>query len=770
MSQTLFENLLTALRSASTYNANDQIPPVCVLWTDKDGQWQTLIPLLVEQLPIFELGEYEPESRRGPAYWLRCVIAGMFSETYSPEQGIPILYLPGVSRQDLRAIEDCPKALQPLAELQYRGVFWSQKNGRDWTIAAFLQSKDGGLGLEVSSDQATRDAMLRALPRLAGENLETLQQNAPLKAAYFDTLLHPDEIRSLLLWINNPAGFQQDMGIGEWDAFLSTCQQKYKFHPEKDGALNAALSLGERAGKWGKVWDRYKETPASYPKIPNLLRQVYPEQPGLFDKSETWPQDNETAEEELRDALSALSQQPAEVARQRIHEMEDQHGFRRDWVWARLGLAPLAVALDNLAHIASETQRSLSAPTIENFSQAYKDWGSRIDLSVMQTLAQIQSKGNTEDVKAVLSALGAIYRPWLEQAALSFQQVIQTNGYLWQVFDAPKPGICILFSDALRMDLAHWLESALHSDGFSTTLETYLAALPPITSTSKPSIVLQSDTLIGGPPSTLNPSQKDRESSLTSDLFRKLLNESNIQTLSPDELGDPTGMAWTEIGAIDAYGHQHGIKLALNLQNELNAIKNRSTSLIEHGWEKVIIVTDHGWLLSPGGLPKTHLPEHLTEVRKGRCARLKPGAQTDQQQVPWHWDANVSVAYAPGISCYEAGKEYEHGGLSPQECITPILTVSAGSVSGVQPKILASHWRGLRCTVEVEAATPGMKIDLRLRAGDPSTSIIITSKDLEEELVSLVVEDDDKLGEQGYLVILDASDQVLAQSSTIVGG
>ena len=46
-------------------------------------------------------------------------------------------------------------------------------------------------------------------------------------------------------------------------------------------------------------------------------------------------------------------------------------------------------------------------------------------------------------------------------------------------------------------------------------------------------------------------------------------------------------------------------------------------ALIAHGWRQVIVITDHGWLLLPDGLPKTELKEHLTEIRKGRCARLK---------------------------------------------------------------------------------------------------------------------------------------------------
>jgi hypothetical protein len=45
-----------------------------------------------------------------------------------------------------------------------------------------------------------------------------------------------------------------------------------------------------------------------------------------FERSETWPQDNEAAEEELRDGLASLSNVLENDARQRIGELEKQHG------------------------------------------------------------------------------------------------------------------------------------------------------------------------------------------------------------------------------------------------------------------------------------------------------------------------------------------------------------------------------------------------------------------------------------------------------------
>jgi hypothetical protein len=74
-----------------------------------------------------------PAACQGPALWLKCMIARTLPEANWPEDAVPVICLPGVSRQELRAVDTCPKPLQPLAELQYRGVFWSQHNGKDWT-------------------------------------------------------------------------------------------------------------------------------------------------------------------------------------------------------------------------------------------------------------------------------------------------------------------------------------------------------------------------------------------------------------------------------------------------------------------------------------------------------------------------------------------------------------------------------------------------------------------------------------------------------------
>ena len=133
----VIEHLLKAVRDAAVHNPEVQVAPACILWPDRNRQWEAVVPLLQAELPeLLILGDYAPDKRTGPAIWLRCVIAGNTDDVSLPKDRTPIFYLPGVSRQDLRAVESCPDHLKPLAELQYRGVIWSQINAKDWTILA----------------------------------------------------------------------------------------------------------------------------------------------------------------------------------------------------------------------------------------------------------------------------------------------------------------------------------------------------------------------------------------------------------------------------------------------------------------------------------------------------------------------------------------------------------------------------------------------------------------------------------------------------------
>lgn len=763
---TVHDALLKALRAASDHNRSDVVAPAAILWTDKERRWEAVVPRLRGELPLLALGSYAPEEFTGPAIWLRCVIAGTLPEVELPD-GTPIIYLPGSGRADLRAVEDCPPEVRPLAELQYRGGFFTHRNARDWTPAGFLQNR---LGVKVSEDTATRQALARALPKLLNESVLTLEAQSPIKAAYLDSLLIPDPDRELLRWLDGPKGYGERIK-GEdpavWAAFRRICADQYGFDPVDDGEVTAAGLLGERRGAWRNVWRRFADASKKYPNLPALLDRARPEKMTLFEPpAPYWPQDNREQEDLLRESLSELSGKPGPEARAKILALEAEHGERRGWVWAEFGEAPLAGALLHLAALVEAT-KSLGSGTPEELAAYHASEGWKADWATLEALASVETERDSAAVKA---AVESVYRPWLEESTRRFQKAVAEAPLPAPVEadDAPEPesGVCVLFTDGLRYDVARHLAGVLEEQVARVELGWRFSAIPGVTATAKPAIS-PIGPLLGpgeGFGATVNGSR------VTADSLRLLLREGGYEILAGGTRGTPSGAAWTELGNLDAAGHNRGWKMAREVRRSARELADRILDLLEAGWREVRVITDHGWLLLPGGLPKAELPEHLTTVRKGRCARLRDGANASYQVVPWSLDSDVRVAVAPGIHAFEAGKEYEHGGLSPQECVVPVLTVTASAAPTTAANIAEVKWTGLRCKVRVEDAPENAKVDLRSRAADPSASITSAKPIKPDRTAALFVADDTREFEAAILVVLDSEGRVLAQVPTVVGG
>src|SRR5208283_2999706 len=216
---TILETVKASLEKAGHYNSGDAVAPAAILWTDADAEWMPVVTQLRPLMPeLLTLGAYESEEKNGPAIWMRCVIEGALPEMKLPEKTIPVLYLPNVSRQLLRSPEDCPDELKPLVELQYRGVVWTQVNGKDWTIEAFLVSENGGLGLDMARDHKTRLAIVGALDVLAMTPIAMLR-GRKLEAEDFDKLMVGDTVRDLLSWIGEPTRCKGEWDAPRWSAF-----------------------------------------------------------------------------------------------------------------------------------------------------------------------------------------------------------------------------------------------------------------------------------------------------------------------------------------------------------------------------------------------------------------------------------------------------------------------------------------------------------------------------------------------------------------------
>jgi len=778
---TVCTGLVKALRDASVFNPEVQVAPACIIWPDRDRQWEAIVPRLQNELPeLLALGNYKPENRTGPAIWLRCVIAGKVEDVDLPANKPPIFYLPGVSRQDLRAVESCPDHLKPLAELQYRGVIWSQINAKDWTILAFLKSDQGGLGLDVAQDNDAKNAMQLAIYRLLDEEMELLKGRR-LDKDYFNTLLTGgDPVRDLLQWLDQETAFQGSRGKNEWKAFVEICKSQLVFNPQKEGVLAGATKLAAREGPWQAVWERFRESPKRYPNIPLQIRKCPMPPTDLFSNADThggWPQWNDEQEKVLCAELNSLQNMPSHEVRKQIMDLNLKHNDRQKLVWTDLGETPLACALEHLTILAETTINTLAAGTAEEVAAGYTTYGWRADDAVLRALACANKK---QEYDAISIVVRSVYMPWVEESARHLQKIVSQSKYPGKTISNQTPwqkstGECVLFIDGLRFDVARRLIEQLSQQGYSIEEKTSWSALPSITATGKPAATPVREKIYGEQVGIdFEPSIAETGQSLKGGYpLKKLLSETGWTVLEKSSDGDGSNNAWCEFGNIDHEGHDRGWKLAKYLDDMLKEIIDRIERLFAAGWKSIRIVTDHGWLLLPGGLPKINLPSSLTESKWGRCAVIKAGAITDEKLYPWYWNPDQSFALADGISCYRAGEEFAHGGLSLQECLILELTVSSGTAgqSFTPFEITDVVWKGLRCTVVVDGEFSDLSLDVRTQPGNSSSSIVVSVKQFKENgTVSVIVENEELEGKDATIVLLDPDGGLVAQIQTSIGG
>lgn len=690
MAETVAQHLTVHLRAAGqNYVHGDQSLPCAVLWPDPERLWARVLRDIQGNLPeLYSLGDYNPKKHRSLALWLRDIEERIVSGSPAPGM-VPVFYLPGISRDDLQGVEDCPKALAPLRELQSRGILWLNPNGREWSPKDFLVSHHG-LGLQVSSDRKTEEALQRALPRLLDECVVDLRRRS-LDVGFFNDFASPDAAGRILRWLNDPEGSGHSKDDVEWDAFRQQCRADYYFDPERDGAIWGAQLLAERRGGWAAAWNRFQEAPQRYLGVVTLLRLAAPP-PELVDdpaKAEVWPNINKREESNLRWELVAMAERSPEEMTQIIEDLEAGHGFRRRFIWTELGQSPLAVLLEPLSHFARLVKDRPRGADAHDLAEQYFTEGWKVDATFMETLERCRGPANFPVVRKLVQKL---YLSWLDETSRSLQKLLLPIGGpppSRNPVPEKAPGRLMFFVNGFRMDLAHRLMQHFEAKGLEPRLSWDWSTVPSITATAKPHCSPIAAALGKGDGyNQFAPSFPDGKR-LTAERFAKALRGEGWQILKEEEIGDPEGSAWAEWGGLDRLGHAterdvpdslgsgEESKMAHNIDGEIADLAARIEALLAAGWREVNVVTDHGWLFLPCGLPKKiFLTGPLAEHSWGRYAALNENAPPSGVDVyKWRWNEDVGIVVPPGASCFVAGAVYSYGGISLQETVIPRLAL-----------------------------------------------------------------------------------------------
>jgi hypothetical protein len=751
--KTVVTELAFRLREqAKRFNPSIETAPVAVLWTDDRRDWEGVLPNLKSAIPeLFSLGEYKPLERTGPGAWLRMVADGQAGEL--PPGSVPILYLPGVAnsslRTDLRAVKDDPQ-LAPIAELQYRGNFWRQENTKDWTLRAFFESKRNGLGLATKGDQQTLAALKQALPKLLTRSLVTLEGRA-IDLAFLDEIINPNPADDVLRWLAEPEQLRLDKGEA-WPSFVASTKQRYGLDLAK-GALDvAALVLEARESDAAYVlWQKFVARPDEQTGLYDVFKAV--PKPELWSEAERYPRANESDEAELSNAFKALAHMDSAHAATELIALEVQHGKRREAVWAGMGKAPLAQALLPMATVARAALQPAVGGSVAHQASTWANDGWTVEAAVLAALAIAQAADCVGDVEP---ALAAVYRPWLQRSAESFQQRVATEGYPAKAIDPVSEGTVVVFVDGLRLDLARQLEATLQTSGLAVDLQHRFTSVPSVTSSGKVwcspgyAAAQTSDTATGFEP-VLRVAGAD--GAYTAERLRRAMQEQGFTIVDPDSPSIASGRGWAEfLDDIDSDGHNKGLRLAEEAPRHVTKLAKTVERLLSAGWQRVRVVTDHGWLLLPGGLPKVELPSKLAETKWARCAVVKEAAvAVDAMTLPWSYGPEVRIALAPGIGAFRAGQVYDHGGLTLQECVVPLIDIVANPPAQGRPGIKAVTWNTRKTICKVDVAfAEGANITLERLGSSVGEPGVVSSEGKAQVVLDEV---DDLMGETVSLVL-----------------
>jgi hypothetical protein len=705
--QTMIEGLVARVREqAKRFNPALESAPVAVLWTDERREWEGVLPQLKSALPeLFSLGAYQPAQRSGPGAWLRMVADGQAGGL--PKGTVPLLYLPGVGngnlRTDLRGLKDDPQ-LAPIAELQYRGTFWRQENSKDWTLRAFFESKRGGLGLAVKGDQASLTALKQALPKLLSRSLATLEARQ-IDLAFLDEILNPNPADDVLRWMVDPASLQGEKG-DTWGSFVASTRARYGVDLSK-GVLDAAavvLAARDVDAAFG-LWEKFAHRPQEQPALYDVFKAV--PNKDLLSGADRYPRENEADEAALADALRDVAAMDMNAAAARLQELDAQHAPRRGTVWSRLGRTPLAEVLEPLALVARATLQPAVGGSVQHQAAAWAADGWAVDAAALQALALAQGANRQAEVEP---ALAAVYRPWLQRSAEAFQQRVKAEGYPERAVDPVPEGTVLLFVDGLRLDLARQLQQLLVSPDLKVDLRHTFTSVPSVTSSGK---VWCSPGYAAAQPASsatgFEPLLKvnGADGDYTAERLRRAIQSLGYTLVDADAPAIASGRGWAEFADdIDSDGHNKGLRMAEEAPRHVSKLAKAVQRLMSAGWQRVRVVTDHGWLLLPGGLPKVELPAKLTETKWARCAVVKDAAAAvEALTLPWSYGSNVRIALAPGIGAFRAGQVYDHGGITLQECVVPVVEVSSASSATGRPRLKAVAWNARKTLCKVEAVS-----------------------------------------------------------------
>ncbi|MBW8191425.1 PglZ domain-containing protein [Neiella marina] len=254
--------------------------------------------------------------------------------------------------------------------------------------------------------------------------------------------------------------------------------------------------------------------------------------------------------------------------------------------------------------------------------------------------------------------------------------------------------VAYLMVDALRYELGYELNKQLAEDA-DTQLSVSFATLPSITSLGmasllpgaydKLSLALEdgkTKALYDGKPVGEAEERMGVFKSNYGDRFAEMPLKDFVKMPKKKSVESSVDLLVLRTTEIDSFFESHPEDAPAMMQRELKQIRQAVNKLQDQGFQKVFIVTDHGFYMNnaqEAGDTVTK-PDNCWKVEHQRM--LLGTGNLDE----YHYSlssnnvgikSNIQTFAGPrSLSPYRRGKLYYHGGLSLQECLLPVIEIT----------------------------------------------------------------------------------------------
>ena len=368
--------------------------------------------------------------------------------------------------------------------------------------------------------------------------------------------------------------------------------------------------------------------------------------------------------------------------------------------------------------------------TLDGWIEFYTGSFAKVD-SIHRAMEQVVAEISpvTAPLAEVLSQAREAHRHACDGLARKFQQEAAATG--WPSTAVPravdtfdrwvdprwKAGerVACFWIDALRYELAMALEASLATQ-HATKLETLCASMPCLTPIGMASLLPGAASLLeiaveeGKPVARMGgkiiTGPKERLEVLAAHVGVNRTRLVDLEDIAHGKL--PEDIDSIEVLAvkttdIDSLGENNPLYFIAMLPGILRKIQIAVNHLADAGFTRAIIATDHGfaWMFATSAGNAVAKPAGEWLMTKDR-ALLGSGAADSGSLVMPVADAGIrtnlaKIAVPTGMATYTAGVTYFHGGLSPQECILPLLDVRlkpASRTAAAQPIDINLSYRG----------------------------------------------------------------------------